>query len=91
MTDVKPSANPLFLREEDLRQGMELLFYAYRDFTAEPEPDRIDLLTHYACSSRSRTTIVRLLAVPDFSMMLTINVSYSRHHQARRRCLGVRR
>jgi DNA-binding MarR family transcriptional regulator len=23
----------LFLREEDLRQGMELLFYAYRDFT----------------------------------------------------------
>ena len=37
MTDVKPSANPLFLREEDLRQGMELLFYAYRDFTAEPD------------------------------------------------------
>lgn len=30
-------ANPLFLREEDLRQGMELLFYAYRDFTAEPD------------------------------------------------------
>jgi DNA-binding MarR family transcriptional regulator len=37
MTDVKPSANPLFLREEELRQGMELLFYAYRDFTAEPD------------------------------------------------------
>lgn len=30
-------ANPLFLREEDLRQGIELLFYAYRDFTAEPD------------------------------------------------------
>lgn len=25
--------NPLFLREEELRQGIELLFYAYRDFT----------------------------------------------------------
>ena len=29
---------------------------------AEPKPDRIDLLTHYACSSsRSRTMTVRLL------------------------------
>jgi DNA-binding MarR family transcriptional regulator len=37
MTDAKPSINPLFLREEELRQGMELLFYAYRDFTAEPD------------------------------------------------------
>ena len=37
MTDLKPSVNPLFLREEELRQGMELLFYAYRDFTAEPD------------------------------------------------------
>ena len=37
MTDVKPTANPLFLREEELRHGMELLFYAYRDFTAGPD------------------------------------------------------
>lgn len=36
MTDIK-IANPLFLREEDLRQGIELLFYAYRDFTADPD------------------------------------------------------
>ena len=35
MTDIKSLANPLFLREEDLRQGIELLFFAYRDFTAE--------------------------------------------------------
>ncbi len=34
MSDQKASANPLFLRDEDLRQGIELLFYAYRDFTA---------------------------------------------------------
>jgi DNA-binding MarR family transcriptional regulator len=27
----------LFLREEELRQGIELLFYAYRDFTAGPD------------------------------------------------------
>jgi DNA-binding MarR family transcriptional regulator len=37
MADVKSSINPLFLREEELRQGIELLFYAYRDFTGEPD------------------------------------------------------
>ena len=37
MADVKSGFNPLYLREEDLRQGMELLFYAYRDFIAEPD------------------------------------------------------
>ena len=37
MTDVKSPINPLFLREEELRQGIELLFYAYRDFTGEPD------------------------------------------------------
>ncbi|MBX9634190.1 MAG: MarR family transcriptional regulator, partial [Magnetospirillum sp.] len=37
MTDIKTGINPLFLREEELRQGIELLFYAYRDFTAEPD------------------------------------------------------
>ena len=33
----KTPVNPLFLREEELRQGIELLFYAYRDFTGEPD------------------------------------------------------
>ena len=33
----KAGANPLFLREEELRQGIEMLFYAYRDFIAEPD------------------------------------------------------
>ena len=37
MVDINPGVSPLFLREEDLRKGMELLFYAYRDFTAEPD------------------------------------------------------
>lgn len=37
MADLKSTINPLFLREEDLRQGIELLFYAYRDFTGEPD------------------------------------------------------
>ena len=33
----KLAANPIVLRDEDLRQGIELLFYAYRDFTSEPD------------------------------------------------------
>jgi len=38
MADIKSAANNLpSLREEELRQGIELLFYAYRDFTAEPD------------------------------------------------------
>jgi len=37
MSEHKRLANPLFLREEDLRQAMELLFFAYRDFTADAD------------------------------------------------------
>ncbi len=43
MADVKTGASPLFLREEELRQGIELLFYAYRDFTSDPD----DILKRY--------------------------------------------
>ena len=35
MTDLTSSSNPLFLRHDELHQGIELLYYAYRDFTAE--------------------------------------------------------
>ncbi len=34
MAEQKTLVNPLFLPDEDLRQGIELLFFAYRDFTA---------------------------------------------------------
>ncbi|MGU9961942.1 MAG: MarR family winged helix-turn-helix transcriptional regulator [Candidatus Puniceispirillales bacterium WSBS_2018_MAG_OTU23] len=37
MTDIKTSVNPLFLREDDLRHSIELLFFAYRDFTGEAD------------------------------------------------------
>ena len=33
----KSGANPLFLRENELRQGIEMLFFAYRDFISEPD------------------------------------------------------
>lgn len=37
MTDLKPSANPLYLSEEELRRGIELLYFAYRDFSSESD------------------------------------------------------
>jgi len=37
MTDIKPLGKPLFLREEELRRGIELMFFAYRDFTGEAD------------------------------------------------------
>ncbi len=37
MSDIQPGPNPLFLRDEELRRGMELLFYAYQAFTSEPD------------------------------------------------------
>jgi len=37
VADLKPGFNPLFLREEDLRQGVELLFFAYREFVEEAD------------------------------------------------------
>jgi DNA-binding MarR family transcriptional regulator len=37
MSDIKSLADPPFPPEEQVRQGIELLFFAYRDFTAEPD------------------------------------------------------
>src|ERR1700690_900815 len=39
MSDIKSAEVPptTSSQEEDVRQGIELLFYAYRDFTAEPD------------------------------------------------------
>ncbi len=44
MTDINSpktrppqETEPGYLRDEELRQGIEMLFYAYRDFTAEPD------------------------------------------------------
>jgi DNA-binding MarR family transcriptional regulator len=41
MADIKlsdaPSSEAPFLSDEEVRQGIELLFFAYRDFTAEPD------------------------------------------------------
>jgi DNA-binding MarR family transcriptional regulator len=37
MADIDSTAEPLFPSDAEVRQGIELLFFAYRDFTAEPD------------------------------------------------------
>ena len=37
MPDIKSPASRVSLPDEEVRQGIELLFFAYRDFTAEPD------------------------------------------------------
>lgn len=37
MAELRAGVNQLFLRDEELRTGMELLFFAYREFTREPD------------------------------------------------------
>ena len=37
MADIKTPPHPLFLREEELRYSIELMFFVYRDFTGEAD------------------------------------------------------
>src|SRR5712692_4691620 len=37
MSDIKSPVLPSSPTEDEVRQGIELLFFAYRDFTAEPD------------------------------------------------------
>lgn len=64
MADIKSSANPLFLREEELRQGMELLFYAYRDFTSEPD----EILTRFRFGRAHHRVIYFVGRNPDMTV-----------------------
>jgi len=43
MPDIKSRVLPSSPTEDEVRQGIELLFFAYRDFTAEPDA----ILTQY--------------------------------------------
>jgi DNA-binding MarR family transcriptional regulator len=64
MTDIKTGINPLFLREEELRQGIELLFFAYRDFTAEPD----QILAEYGFGRAHHRVIYFVGRNPDMTV-----------------------
>ncbi|RDD60895.1 MarR family winged helix-turn-helix transcriptional regulator [Ferruginivarius sediminum] len=64
MADVKTGPNPLFLREEELRQAMELLFFAYRDFTAVPDK----ILSKYGFGRAHRRVIYFVERYPGITV-----------------------
>ncbi len=66
----KHRANPLFLRDEDLRQAMELLFYAYRDFTSESDT----VLSKYGFGRAHHRVIYFVGANPGISVTDLLNI-----------------
>jgi len=70
MSDIKSPANPLFLREEELRQGIELLFYAYRDFTAEPD----EMLAHYGFGRAHHRVIYFVGRYPEMTVTQLLGI-----------------
>jgi DNA-binding MarR family transcriptional regulator len=70
MADIKAPPRAVALDEEELRRGMELLFYAYRDFTAEPDAildtygfGRAHHRVVYFVGRNPRITVTELLAI----------------------------
>jgi DNA-binding MarR family transcriptional regulator len=70
MADLKSGFDQLFLREEDLRRGMELLFFAYRDFSAEPD----GLLAKYAFGRAHHRAIYFVGRYPNISVTELLNI-----------------
>lgn len=74
MADVKSGPNPLFLREEELRQGIEMLFFTYRDFTAEPD----EILEEYGFGRAHHRVIYfvgRNPAMPVSELLNILNIT----------------
>jgi DNA-binding MarR family transcriptional regulator len=67
MADVKAPPRPTAIDDEVVRLGMELLFYAYRDFTAEPDATygfgRAHHRVIYFVGRNPRITVTDLLAI----------------------------
>lgn len=70
MADIKPAQKGLFLRKSELQRGIELLFFAYRDFTAEA--DR--LLAGYGLGRAHHRVIYFVGRQPDITVSDLITI-----------------
>ncbi len=61
---AKLSANPLFLRDEELRQAIEMLFFAYRDFTGVAD----EILANYGFGRAHHRAIYFIGRHPDMTV-----------------------
>jgi DNA-binding MarR family transcriptional regulator len=69
-TQAETSANPLFLRDEELRQGIEMLFYTYRDFIAEPDA----ILREYGFGRAHHRVIYFVGRYPDMTVSALLDI-----------------
>lgn len=69
-TQAKTSANPQFLRDEELRQGIEMLFYTYRDFIAEPDA----ILRQYGFGRAHHRVIYFVGRYPDMTVSALLDI-----------------
>jgi len=70
MSDIKSAEAPSFLREDEVRQGIELLFYAYRDFTAEPDA----MLARYGFGRAHHRVIYFVGLHPDMTVSQLLGI-----------------
>jgi len=70
MSDIKTEEAPVYLSEDEIRQGIELLFYAYRDFTAEPDA----MLARYGFGRAHHRVIYFVGRHPQMSVSELLNI-----------------
>ena len=70
MTDVKAGPNPLYLREDQLHEAMELLFFAYRDFTTECDA----ILESYGFGRAHHRVVYFVGRNPDISVTALLEI-----------------
>ena len=70
MTDIKPLNKALFLTEAELRRGIELMFFAYRDFTGEADA----LLADFGLGRAHHRAIYFIGRNPDMSVSALLDI-----------------
>lgn len=69
-TPPSASDDPVILRDEELRQGIEMMFFAYRDFTAEPDA----ILTEYGFGRAHHRVIYFVGRYPQCSVSALLGI-----------------
>ena len=70
MTDIKPLNKALFLTEAELRRGIELIFFAYRDFTGEADA----LLAQFGLGRAHHRAIYFIGRHPDMTVSSLLDI-----------------
>ena len=70
MADIKPLNKALFLTDAELRRGIELMFFAYRDFTGEADA----LLAQFGLGRAHHRAIYFIGRNPDMTVSALLDI-----------------